>query len=263
VTRNAYRPPAPRPPREPPQQPVGERVFWISIGLSGLCCAVIVWLVLANVPGDVFSFWPRVFIVALLAIFVCGSLATTEVIPWGSRSWIQWRRPKVLGAVVCLLLGAGGFVAGVATIFNPPAAEQKTLVATQKAVQGVDRKLDELSTFLHARFPDDPPVLKEIGGRWGDLDPACEVVWDIRVVRRGGKAALVAETTRVPDGAKPHRFVGDIINVEDGVLYVEGVEPQTAQGALAHFTLNAASQRLSWDDRSRGSGGVETYRRCA
>jgi len=219
-------------------------------------------MVVANVPGDVLGVWPRLFIVVLLALFVSSSLATTEIIPWGDRSWTQWRKPKVLGSVVYLLLGAGGFVAGTATIFNPPAAEQKTLLQTQKTARATEAKVDAISALLQKRFPDAPPVLKEIEGRWGDLNPACEVVWNIRVIQRGNNAALLAETSTIPKDIKPYRFVGEIVAAEGAVLRVEGVEPATARGASARFEINLATQQLTWDDRARGSGGVEIYRRC-
>lgn len=232
------------------------------MAVTGLCVVAVVWIVVANVPTDVLGIWPRALIAALFVISMVSSLAITEVIPWRSTSWAEWRKPKVLGAIAGLMIGAAGFIAGIGSLFDPPAAEQKTQIEIQNTVQGTDEKIDELTRILRKRFPDDPPILHQIGGRWGDLEPACEVVWDIQVVQRGENAALIAQTVRTPSGVKPYRLVAEIIKAENNTLHVEGVEPEAARGASSRFDLNPVTQRLTWDDRARGSGGVEVYRRC-
>ncbi|MCJ2189271.1 hypothetical protein [Novosphingobium beihaiensis] len=261
------------------QRPLSPKLFWICAALTLVYLGVIFWRSIGGTPLETFSMegaageavgiWPRVFLIGLAVLFLIAALATSEIIPpKGAWTWAHLRRPKVLSQIVFQLLSAAGFVVGIGNIFNT-AADQKTAEAIKAQTDvlvttsaNTATKLDDLDSWLRTRFPDDPPVLSEIGGRWGDLKPACEVIWNISIVRRGEDAALIAETVKIPAGVKPYRFVGSITKADPDTLYVEGVEPEAALGSAAHFTFNAATQRLSWDDRARGSGGVEVYRRC-
>jgi hypothetical protein len=244
------------------EKPVRATVFWASMAVTVVCVVAVGWMVISHVPTDELGMWPRALIVVLFVISAISSLAITEVIPWRSGSWAEWRKPKALGAVAGLMIGAAGLIATVGPLFNAPAAEQKTQVEIRNTVQGTDKKIDELTLMLRAQFPDDPPILDQISGHWGDLEPACEVVWDIRIVKRGEKAAIVAKTLKTPGSVKSYDFVGEIIRADSNSLYVGGVEPKTARGSSSRFDLNPATQRLTWDDPARGSGGVEVYRPC-
>ena len=73
------------------------------------------------------------------------SLASTEVIPWRSRNWRDWRRPKVLGTVVYLLLSAAGFVVGIATIFNPATAGEEGQRQMGRDLQAIGKTTREIS----------------------------------------------------------------------------------------------------------------------
>ncbi len=158
--------------KKPDQKPVKPGLFWISMIATGLCAGAIVWTVITGVPKNVLGLWPRALILALFMISVISSLAVTEVIPWGRTSWAEWRKPKVLGAVAGLMIGAVGLIAGIGPLFNPPAADQQLKSRFQQTVNTTEKKIDRLTAILRRRFPDDPPILKEIVGRWGDLTPS-------------------------------------------------------------------------------------------
>lgn len=234
----------------------------ISMGIAAVCAAAVLWVVVDAVPADEVGMWPRVLIVTLFVISVVSSLAITEVIPWRSTSWTEWRKPKVLGAVAGLMLAAAGLIAGIGPLFDPEPADRKTQVSIQKTGEKTHSDVKDIARILRERFPDDPPILKEINGHWGDVEPACDVVYDLRIVRRGSDAALLVQTLKTPAGVPPYRLVAGIVKAEGNKLFVEGVEPEAARGASAHFELNSATRRLTWDDRVRGSGGVEVYKPC-
>ncbi|MCJ2181084.1 hypothetical protein [Novosphingobium album (ex Hu et al. 2023)] len=249
------------------QRPISPKLFSIIAALTLVYLGVIFWISIGDTPLETFGIegpagvavgnLPRLFLIGLAVLFLVTALATSEIIPpKGAWTWNHLRRPKVLAQIAFQMLSAAGFVAGIATIFDK-SSDQIIAITTDNG-----KKVEDLKDWLKAKFPDDPPILEDIGGQWGDLEPACEVVWKIGIIRRGDDASLVAETVKTPAGVEPYRFLGSIIKAEGGTLYVEGVEPVDAVGSNAHFTFNAATQRLSWDDRARGSGGVEIFQRC-
>lgn len=97
-----------------------------------LCVAIVVWLVVGD--GSIPELHWRILLVVMLVVFIVASLATTEIIPWHSRSLVEWRQPKVLGSITVLLLGAAAFIAGIANAFGPDAARQDTLAEVAAAV---------------------------------------------------------------------------------------------------------------------------------
>lgn len=261
------------------QGPIRPRLFWLLAGLTLIYLGIIFYLAIASVPleswgipglsGEASGWLPRIFLIGLAMLFLVSALAVSEIIPpRGAWTWAHLRRSKVLSQIAFQMLSAAGFIVGISNVFNPP-ADQKTasaILADTRAISATttntSEKLTELDRWLRTKFPDDPAILNQIAGRWGDLEPACEVIWNISVIRRGQDAALVAETVKTPAGVQAWRFVGSITRADGDTIHVEGVEPDAALGSAAHFTFNAATQRLTWDDRARGSGGVEVYKRC-
>lgn len=215
------------------------------MSIVAICGIVVVWLVVDDVPTDQFSILKRLLLLVIFAVFTLSSLATTKVIPWTSTSFSEWKKPEVLGTIAYLFLGAVGFLAGVGPVLNAP-----------------DRSGDEIISILNRQFPDKPPILKDVGGLWGDLEPPCETIWNFSIVESGDRAAVVAKIVKSSAGSSDYKFVGSIIHASDDRLIVEGLEPASALGATAHFVYDATTQRLTWDDRARGSGGAEIYRRC-
>jgi len=267
MARKLKRRPAPKGGHPDQPRPVGSIWFWTSVVIVFACITLIVYLTVASVPGIIWG----IMLLVLLPIFVFASLATSEIKiipPKGTQIRGHLWKPKVLGQIVLVLLSAAAFLIGISQVFNPP-ADKRTLDETRNIVVEIsntasktDETLSGLDQFLRQKFPDDPRILEEISGRWGDEQPACEVVWNIEIVQIGDEAAITAETIKTPDSVQPYRFVGSITKVDANTLHVVGVEPDEARGWAAQFSYNPATQRLSWNDLQRGSGGVEVYKRC-
>jgi len=217
--------------------------------LTGICVTIIVWVVVKNVPIANFGVLPRVLVVVLLVLFVIASFATTEVIPWHSRSWIEWRRPKVLGHIVYLLLGAAGFIGGVANIFGEP-------LASRKDVQALSDKFGIGRASL---------VREHIGGLWGR--PGCKVTY--RATLRYPVLSFVSE--KDPPGVD--HFVGEYTITGDQDRVAAGGEPESVmetrevKGVSPGYSVafiyrtNGRSETLFWDHRILSVNGI-TLVRC-
>jgi len=243
------------------QRPVGPAFFWASMALTGVCIAAIVWLVIGNVPMRDFGLWPRVLVVALLALFVIASLATTEVIPWSSRSWAEWRRPRVLGTIVYLMLGAAGFVAGIANVFDPPLADRATQVAIRDEVGEIGKDTDVLVAG-QGDIADavgvgrTSLVRRNIGGVWGEA--GCGVTYRFRLDDR----SLVMSSLRDEPGMAPFReeytILADADRAGPGGERLSIMDTTEVGGAhdgqSVTFTYggNGSSAWLEWKHRSQG-----------
>lgn len=236
------------------------------MALTGLCLAAVVWMVIGNVPVSTFGFWPRALVVILLVAFAAASLATTEVIPWRSRSWTEWRRPKVLGTVIYLLLGAAGFIAGVGNIFNPPTADQATQIAIRNEVGEIGNDTDLLTAgqenIAEAMGVGRPSLIRQnISRIWGEA--GCAITYrlslDDRALRMTslrsapGMSAYEAEYTVNAEGDRPGRN-GDRISV---------METREERGWFPGYDVtftyrsNGRSKTLFWDHRKMNVNGVE------
>lgn len=181
--------------------------------------------------------WFEITVLAALTVFVIAlALVANKAIPTNSRNFEDWRRPAVLGSLLVTIVLTG---------LGPPLA---------------------FATFLGREPEVAPPaakpaaILSLIEGRWGE-DPACELVWDIAIIENAGKRAIEAEMVVRPNGTEPWTLLAEITAVDDLSMTVSGLEPASARGSTAIFTLNPATQRLGWEDRSK-AGDVEVYRRC-
>jgi hypothetical protein len=236
------------------------------MALTGLCLALVTWIVIGNVPVRTFGILPRVLVIVLLITFAAASLATTEVIPWGSRSWTEWRRPKVLGTVVYLLLGAAGFIAGVANIFNPPVADQATQITIRNQVAKIGDDTDVLvasqGNIAEAVGIGRSSLIREnIVGIWGEA--GCAVTYQFTLTDRAlrmtsrrsvpGMSAYEAEYTINAEGDRPGGN-GDRISVME-TREERGWSP----GYNVTFTYrsNGRSKTLFWDHRRINVNGVE------
>jgi hypothetical protein len=153
------------------QRSLAPRIFWACMVLACACIAVILWLVITNVPVREFGIFPRIFVIVLLGIFTVASLASTEVLPWSSRSWAEWRRPKVLGTIIYLVLGAAGFVAGIVNAFDPP-ADKRTQNEILDTVNEVAGAVGIGRTSL---------IRANIERTWGELGSGCTVTYQIKI----------------------------------------------------------------------------------
>jgi len=169
------------------QRPVGPALFWAVLIVTGLCVAIILWLVIDGVPVEDVGLWPRILIVAILAVFIVSALASTEVIPWGKWSWVEWRRPKVLGMFVYLLTSAAGFVVGIANIWNPPVATEARQIAIQQRVEAIGAETGDLlagqADLANAVGIGRASLIRRnIEGVWGEA--GCGVTYRIRLADR-------------------------------------------------------------------------------
>jgi hypothetical protein len=229
--------------------------------------------------GIVFIIYPLIFVLVLqatlekeapiLAFIVCLTLGFVALISAIGASWdpgtqsikeyiLSFRGTCIIAVAMVASIAA---ITGIITLFDPRPATQKDVKQATQAVADVDNKVDELSRILRARFPEKPPILTEIAGRWGEPG-TCALVWDIAIIQRGEDAALVAEIIKRPEGVEPFRLLAEIIEAQGYALDTVGEEPARARGRAAVFTLNPATQRLVWDDKS-SQGGVEEYVRCS
>lgn len=160
------------------QKPLGKTLFFTSVGVTLFCAVSLIGLALRGVPTEEFGYGPHLMILLAVAIFVTGSLAITEIIPWGSNSLADWQRPKVLGSFVALIMGALGLAVGLTSMFNPPAATEKTLAEVRQRMEdaGVTRGGGS-------------PVEKNIPGTWGE--PGCQVTYGMSLDK--GLLRIVSE----------------------------------------------------------------------
>jgi hypothetical protein len=199
--------------------------------LAAVAYVIIEWL-LPRQPS-----WFGVTVLVVMTLFVTGlALAANKAIPTNSRNFEDWRRPAVIARLLVTIVVTG---------LGPPLA----------FVTFLGREPDA------APLPPKPaPILSLIEGRWGE-EPDCALVWDIAIIERAGKRAFKADLVVPPKGVGSWTLLAEITAVDDLTMTVSGLEPATARGSTAIFTLNPATQRLDWEDRSK-PGDVEVYRRC-
>lgn len=221
---------------------------WVSVTLIAitlLCGAVFLWLLFDTALDKDTQLWGKAF------VFLIGLLtaAATVAVSWEPDETPPLQRlatPWGAGLVLVAVSTAFGTMTDALSLVEPRAATTKDT--------------DEIKRILLDRFPEDPPILTGIAGRWGEQD-TCALVWDIAIIKRGDDAALVAEIVKRPDGVEPFRLLAQISGAKGQTLDIVGEEPAAARGRAAEFTLNPATQRLVWDDKS-SAGGVEEYVRC-
>lgn len=252
--------------RKKPVKPVMKRISaafgrlrapnWVSLGLIVVtlgCAVVLVWLIYMTALDKETQAWGKAF------LFILGALAAvaTAVVSWQPGKCSPLKRlisPFGAGLVLTAVFGAFGTMTNALSLFAPRAA-------TSADTDRIEVKVDRLTAMLKQRFPHDPPVLKGIAGRWGELDPACGVIWQFSIREDGDHAALVAEAVKRPPGAPPYRLTGEIVSARGDTLQIVAEEPAEARGNAATFVVNSATGRLAWDDRARNAG-VEEYRPC-
>ena len=233
---------------------------WWLLATSAIFFGAFLWLVLDAMLDQKKPLAGIVFLplLGLLTIIVFLKLSWKP----GRQSFWSHLRSGVGGATVAMaLLQGASAIASVLGLFEPRAATTKDTDAILREAHSIGNGVDELNRILRLRFPEDPPILTEILGRWGEKD-TCALVWEISIIQRGQAAALQAEIVKRPAGVEPYRLLAEITDAEDYVLDVTGEEPASARGSAAVFNLNPATQRLVWNDKAR-PGGVEEYVRCA
>lgn len=236
------------------------RLSLIINGLSLMCGLVFAYLILEAALDKEIEVLGAAFLIVIFLLSAGVALAI------GYKPEAHPPLPRYLltskGAVALLASVFVGFgtMASTLTFFEPRTSTTRDTDRIRNQVADVGAKVNALDKRIQQRFPDDPPILSGIVGRWGEPDE-CALVWSIAVVRRGEAVALEADMVVRPEGQPPFRLLADIVNAEGDRLEVVGVEPASARGRAATFVLNPAIGTLMWDDRS-SEGGVEEYVRC-
>ncbi len=232
---------------------------FLLLGASSVCVIVFCWLVTDAVLEQ------RKPLVGVLYLPLIGllSLGAALVVGWkpGSQSWrTHLVSPQGAATVTLAFIQLVAAVTSVLGLFEPRAPTTDDTDAIKRDTVVTRAEVSNLARTLNARFPADPPIFHEIVGRWGEQD-TCALVWNITIVQHGNSAALEAQLIVRPTGVEPFRLLADITDAEAYRLEVTGEEPASARGRAAVFTLNPATKRLVWDDKS-SAGGVEEYVRC-
>jgi hypothetical protein len=228
---------------------------WVSVTLIAitlLCAAVFLWLLFQTALDKDTELWGKAFVCLIGLLTAAASVAVS----WEPDATPLLQRLATLrgaGLVLMAVFATFGPMTEALSLFEPRAA-------TTDDTDAIKSDTDAIKIILRARFPEDPPILTGIVGRWGEQD-TCALVWDIAIIKQGEDAALVAEIVKRPDGVEPFRLLAEITEAKGETLDIVGEEPVRARGRGAAFTLNSATQRLVWDDKS-SAGGVEEYVRC-
>lgn len=229
---------------------------WVSMALMAatiVCAMILGWLVYQTTLTKDAALWGKavVFIIGMLAMIA------TALVSWQPGECSTGERiASPFGAALLLVavFGAFGTMTDALSMFAPRPATQADTTAIRDDIR-------ELNTILREQFPDSPPVLETIAGRWGEQEPACGLVWEIAVIESGGKAALTADMVVRPAGAQPFKLLAEIVDAKGQSMTISGIEPASARGSMAVLSVNPATGRLTWDDKAK-LGGVEEYRRC-
>jgi hypothetical protein len=233
----------------------------LLLGVTSLVC----WLIFAALTYDAVRDQTKPMS-ALIALPIFGIITPIAalVIGWKPKNRSFWRHLRSLegGAAIALALGQSvSAYTSVVGLFEPRAATTADTDRIGAQVAKVDKKLDGVAAMLRNRFPEDPPVLKSIVGRWGEPRPRCGLVYAFTIISEGEDAALVAEIVKRPKGVEPFRLLAVITRAEGNRLWATGLEPDRAFGKAAEFRVNPTTGRLVWDDKS-SAAAVEEYVRC-
>lgn len=212
------------------QTPLSNALFFASVGVTLACVSVVIWFTIGKVPTTEFGYWPRFLIAVILVISVTASLAITEIIPWRSRSFRDWRRPKVLASFLGLIMGAMVLANGLSLVFAPPPAKQETLEEVLDIIKGSDSLIE-----------------RHIAGVWGE--PGCAVTYTVAL----DNGLLMVESLKSIDGLAALKLK---LKAEPGigVRLVAGVLlPLEQRGDQHEFVYEAAGalEFLTWAIKKR------------
>lgn len=236
---------------------------WVSVTLicfTLFCASILLWLIYQTALDKEAELWGKAF---LFGLGLLAAIATIAV------SWEPDEKPPLkrltspFGAGILLLavFAAFGAMTDALSLFEPRAATTQDTDRISSEVAKVSDGVEKVSELLRRRFPEEPPILSRIVGHWGEQD-GCALIWNIKIVKRGQDAALIAELVKRPEGVEPFRLLAQIVQARDNSLSAIGEEPSSARGMAAIFTLNEATGRLQWDDKAN-AGGIEEYVRCS
>lgn len=222
--------------------------FWLSMTITAICVAAIAAISVGQIPTSEVSLWQRLILLLVLIIFLIASLATTEIIPWSSRSWGEWRKPRVLGTIIYLALGATGFVAGVAGLFSPEGADK----ATQ----------DKIAVALGVGEP--TLVVQNINGVWGER--GCSVTYTFEFKERYLKVTSLKDAPSMPPFAAEYSWRSDAnehsaIGPSSSTMHTietKGYWPKYP--VTFRYETDGSTERLIWTHEKRSELPLELVR---
>lgn len=213
----------------------------------------------------------------LLALMVFGgvaltaSLATTEVIPWGTRSIEHWLQPRVLSAVAMAIILATGTLFSLLPLLQSTRDQEAARKARDETATKLNdiaedvsvgrAKIDSLNQKLGVGEPSF--IIKRIGGVWGeagtDTDAPCGVMYRFNLE----DAALTIDKFSSSARTSISKYVytrngdNDIISPSGGrqsrLITEATTQALVEEGIAAHFTLESNGQhrldRMTWEHR--------------
>lgn len=256
-------------PNTPPQKPVSRRFFWLATILTAACVVTILWLTIGKVPITNFGFGPRILLILILLISIIASLASTEIIPWRSRSFADWRQPKVLGIMANLVLAAVSAVAGLASAFDPPQAEQETLLETKAAVDAT--RLDasairkgQVQIADAVGVGEQSLILRKISGTWGEV--GCAVTYRFVLAERALKISSLKSEAGMQPYNPEYSITADRNEIAPSGERTSTLETVEAKGFWPGFAVqfryatDGSNERLVWNHRKMSTVPLELVR---
>ncbi|QLC25919.1 hypothetical protein HFP57_13390 [Parasphingopyxis algicola] len=238
---------------------------WLVIGfyISILWIGVVLAALIADAYFDKDT-PPRL---VAFAVIVSLLILVFYVLPAASdiRKPNKWRTLISFNAVRRLVFALMGLLASLTLVYGliapRSAVESETgiLEETTRQTEEIARDTNERMRQIVPDEGQEPSIISEISGLWGEIDPPCELTWRIELAGE----ALVAEMIRRPEGVAPFRLIANITSTDRDTMRVVGEEPMSARGRAATFNYatNGVTERLFWYDESRDSERLE-LRRC-
>lgn len=246
-------------PRLVPYWPMVWRWALLCVALS--CGVALLAMAMSATLEKGAPFWAPPLLLAVMIGTIVATLATSDF-HFGrgglKRAIIE---PRNVPIVYIVMVGAFGSSKDVYELFEPRVYDKVAEVAKSADVIRNDTAATRVIVERMAATPARSPVLDKLPGHWGEQEPACGVVWDIRIV---DDKAMIAEIITRPPGQPPYRLVARIEKTTDDTLHIVGEEPADARGssAVLRYSSDGITERLVWDDEKRASD-LQEYRRCA
>ncbi|HTU11689.1 MAG TPA: hypothetical protein VMG08_12425 [Allosphingosinicella sp.] len=234
---------------------------WALLGLALLAGGALLMLVNNTALDKDATLWARWLLLVVTLGAIVAALATSDYkLRKGGfvRSVIE---PRNVALLFLAILGGFGAATDAVSLFLPRAATEpvagamfENVTATREDVKVTRRVVEEL-----AGRAGDHRILRKLPGRWGEIEPACGLVWNIEI--RG--EALIAEIVTRPPGVAPYTLTARITRARGDEMDIVGREPAAARGSAAHFRyqFDGVTERLTWDDERRAAN-LNEYRRC-
>lgn len=191
-------------------------------------------LLKAGWQGEIGALW-AVALIFLFVASVAGALMTTEIIPWHDLSWSLLNDPKVLGAIVTIMMSAFGGLGGFVQLLQKQGGVETALGELKNALQGISRDAKAArnasertnSALKHAGIIAGKALLIEqrINGVWGQAD--CTNTYRFTYSANGQARSLSVKSVISAPGLAPY----------DGLFTVRHMTDQFGNDGYARSTM--------------------------